>query len=89
MTYIATIFRYAGDDKLNVIVDPSESASLDTREALLNPSNYVSKKVSNIYRKVVDTDIFIAYSDGAELNVEIQYDFFGQPTNITVAVDDA
>ena len=84
--YVATIFRYAGDDKLNVIVDPSVSASLDTREALLNGGNYAAKKVKNIYRKVVDDDIFIAYSEGANLIASVRYDFFGHPTDINVEV---
>lgn len=73
MSYVAVV-AFNRDGSSSVHVDSSKDESMISMEALSTNPNVVSA-----YRKVVDKNLFIAYSNGSELVAERSFNHFGEP----------
>lgn len=73
--YVAVIAVYESHEKVHI--DSSESESFATMEAVA-----AHKGVKNVFRTIVDESVFVAYSNGTEVKVDIVYGPFGNPNSI-------
>ena len=73
MSYVAVVVVNK-DNSTHVHVDSSVAESFKTMKVIAE-----NTKMKNVFRKVVDEKLFIAYSNGVDLIANIIYDYAGIP----------